>query len=83
MKCNHDCFHCKYPDCVCGYDRISTEIKDINNALFGWDFEIRKKRVTELLRRGYSEVWIKAAMNLTNGEFQACIKNAAKRLQSV
>ena len=80
MKCNHNCFHCEYPDCVCWYDRISPEVRDINNALFGWDFEIRKKRVNELLKHGYSEVWIKAAMNLTNGEFQACIKSAAKRL---
>lgn len=81
MKCNHDCFHCKYPDCVCGYDHIAPEIKDINDALFGWDFEIRKKRVIDLLNRGYSVTWIKAAMDLTNGEFSACLKSAANRLQ--
>lgn len=83
MKCphNHNCFSCPEKDCISGPTQITPEIRDINNALFGWDLEIRQKRVTSLLCRGYSAAWIKAAMNLTDGEFEVCARKAAKRLQ--
>lgn len=83
MKCNHDCFHCKYPDCVSS-DHIITpwESAVMKGAHGGWNFENRVALAARMMHFGNDSSEIILGLNVTSETFQK-IRRAAKRLQPV
>lgn len=53
FHCDHDCFHCGYPDCQAHDPMTREESKILTGVHGGWEKEIRRKFVKELLSRGF------------------------------
>ena len=69
--CDHDCFHCKFSDCIDGGAPFSEE-SDIIDALYRQDEKIQSMRIG-----------VMAAHNMTNIEIAAVLGIPIKRVTNI
>lgn len=82
--CDHDCFHCKFPDC-CSSDPLTPwESKVMRGAHHDWELEIKMHHFEVLLSRGLAVQDISVFLGLAQGEaqtIQRAIANKGKALK--
>lgn len=76
MQCNHDCFNCKYSDCVSkNNDKTTPWERDVlKGALGGWERQSTDKYVKFMLNSGIPANIIGAILHKTKGEMEDSIK---------
>jgi hypothetical protein len=80
VKCNHDCFHCKYPDCTLPGEIITKWENDVMKGAHGrWDFENKLQRYLKMKSAGWSQIRIKMALDTSNYMIHKIKKTAIRR----
>lgn len=79
MICDHDCFHCKFSDCVVPGNIITPEeSKIMKGAHGGWDFENRVALAARMMKLGKDSSAIILGLGITPETFQKVKRKAAR-----
>ena len=82
MICDHDCFHCKFADCVLPGNVITREESEImKGAHGGWDFENKAALFIHMRENGMNISQIVLGLDITDGSLQKVKRKAARLRQ--
>lgn len=86
MICNHDCFHCRFHDCMAPSNDSMTpwESAVLHGAMGKWERDMIDRQVSRMISAGYGWAEISRTLDISASDINNAtirIKRAAKRLQ--
>lgn len=79
IDCNHDCFNCKFPDCVNSGPARPNEVSILKGVHGGWEKEAQIKIMNYMLSNGCDSKEIAAALHMTKSEYYSLFRSAQWR----
>ena len=70
MKCNHDCFNCKLPECTAPENVITPwESEMLKGASGKWERDMIDKNITYMLNHNYKADEIRSTLRLSRKDY--------------